>query len=398
MALTLSRWIALAVAGSLIAAAYFLPPRAERQRVVDPRVMIERRENSAGNMAARAADRLRVLQIRDSVLQALARRPQTDTSRVLFDAGLPQALREALAAAAARARVALPGLGRHPVDLVFVLDSGPLVRGVNRGHGNILTAEYLLPRSSSERCLILARVQPPPDDAMSLTQRAQLTNFARDITSQRLFGPCAFIGAFGVPGPHIDRWLLERNWAYATTVDWTRDYPRWDPPFWARQNWTTSSAGWPLRSFVSANGYRCATGASDSCRQVLLMGGEDRRVRRYPTVWGNRIVSVGTLTWGWWRDGGLGPNQGALLSEMVRTVGPERFGRFWASASPVEEAFRSATNQDIGDWTRDWAASEYGGGRGRGPAIPPLGAAIAITLVVVATGGAMWFSQRRQIA
>lgn len=398
MALTLSRWLAIAVAGALIATAYFLTPRPEVLRASDPRQILDRRVNRTGRAASQAADRLRVLQLRDSVLASFARLPSVDSSRTFFGAGLSPALRRSLAGAADRARAGIRGEARVPFDLVFVLDTSAMVRGVSRGYNAFLTADYQLPESSSDRCLVLARIQPPRAEGLSHSERARATSHELAVTAGRLLGPCAYVTAFGAPGRHVERWLLDRGWSYGAVADWTRAFPRWQPPSWSlAAGFMENGSGWPLRSYISAPGYRCITGDTKECRDLLLFGLPQGRRLRHPEISGDRIVSAGNLAWRWWRGADLGPNQGSLLSEAVRTLGPERFGAFWTSSLPVDEAFREATGQDIGEWTRTWAVAAYGGEQGRGPAIPPTGAIIAMTLVAAALAASMWATRRRQV-
>jgi hypothetical protein len=56
----------------------------------------------------------------------------------------------------------------------------------------------------------------------------------------------------------------------------------------------------------------------------------------------------------------LGYADDELLADAVRSVGAERFGRFWRSASAPDSAFLTATGIGMEQWTQRWLTQVYG--------------------------------------
>jgi hypothetical protein len=60
----------------------------------------------------------------------------------------------------------------------------------------------------------------------------------------------------------------------------------------------------------------------------------------------------------------LGDADEELLADAVRSVGAERFARFWRSPLGPDSAFRAAAGTAIEPWTQRWLTRVYG-------ALPP---------------------------
>lgn len=383
MALTFYRWTALATGGALAISAYMLAPTEVRPRVRGERDRLERLEQQRLAAAARAADQLVILQLRADALKRVAT-TAADSVRVYYDPAIPAPARERLVALTRRARmVTQADAGRpQPMDIAFLVDTTRTVRGVPRAGRNTVV-DYALPARAGERCVVLAR-------ARNLDALASGSALSPGL----LLGPCAYLATFGTPGPHIERWLLERGWQLGEHADWTRPMPAWATTANRRSRFSfTEDPG--MRRFMGIVGVRCAAGHEPSCRDAVLLPAHPRQ--RYPTIWGPRILSPGSNRESWWRFAQLGPFENAILADMVRSLGPDRFRQFWSSALPVEDAFRAAAGQELGAWTREWAARTYAVPAGRGPALPATGMGYAVVLMVVAGGGAAWATRRRQI-
>ena len=104
-------------------------------------------------------------------------------------------------------------------------------------------------------------------------------------------------------------------------------------------------------------GVSCAAGKDEACLRALLEPPTPHPWRR------SMGRTAGVLSTGFYnpfvhgdnawltREWPLGSREWTLLSDMVRTIGPERFERFWTSDLPPEQAFRAATGQP-----RSWHA------------------------------------------
>jgi len=56
----------------------------------------------------------------------------------------------------------------------------------------------------------------------------------------------------------------------------------------------------------------------------------------------------------------LGNAEGQFLADAVRSVGPERFARFWQASAEPGAAFHGATGVSFDDWTQRWLVRTYG--------------------------------------
>lgn len=381
MALTPLRWIALAVGGALVVLTLLLRDQAGR-RWTDERWALVRRASAMGGAASNAADRVRMLELRDSIRAGFAKLGPADTSRVAFDPALGARVApfRTLLAGSQRFRPERPAIG---VDVVFVLDTARIVRGVERRIGAPIAVDYLLPAGASDRCVVIARVRPRDMSYLRYREYAQ-----------RLLGPCAFYERFGMPGPRVDEWLLSGGWAFAQHVTWFGSPSPWNGPSWAFDNTQTY---WGTRRWMTPRGYRCVSGDEDVCVEALLSE-TSQSSRADGALWrGGRVLSSPTLAeWRGWRSRPLGLSESRLLADMVRTLGPERFQQFWRSGETVPVAFRQAAGRDLGSWTLEWATEAYGR-QGRGPGVDTGGAVLAIGLVLVSAAGAGVAARRRQV-
>lgn len=388
MALTPLRWLAAAATGALLVFGWFLAPRTSRERHRDPRDVLLAREQSLSRAASRAADRLRAAIVIDSVRRSLRSGAGSDSMRVAFSGGLrpavPPAVREVLARSAA-----LVGPGPLPVDVAVVQDTASVVRGAPLGTPNWLRAEYVSPSAAGERCLVVLRLNPRRNE--SLIQSGSIGSL---FTEARLLGPCAFIGAFGTPGPHVAQWLRDGGWRLAHSNSFTQRPARWQPPPWATNPDRTDPSGQDIRPFVSTGGYRCITGDRVACEAEVMQPTSPQQTR-VSEIWGERVVSIINFHW-WWSGLPLGPHQPTLLASLVHELGPDRFRQFWTSTRPVPDAFREAAGRDLGTTVQYWAAGQYRDGRRRGPGLPRGSAPMAGGLALVAGAVAVVMARRRQ--
>ena len=392
MALTPLRWAAVVVSGALLAITYFYTPPDPLRRNENERTVLAERERRLNARASDAADRLRASIIIDSLQRSLAR-VAGDSVRVFFGRGIPASTHELFRAATHRGLRAL-GSAALPVDVVFVLDTAETVRGVARGAARSATGEFVLPVSSTDRCVSIVRIRP----AFTSSEAEHfLTQLAGRLSVQRLLGPCAFVAAFGRPGPHVAEWLSRGAWAYAMVVGWSELSPKWQAPAWYGGR-SDDSHGWPLREYMGLDGYRCAVGDQQACNTVVLeRPATAGRTGGLPRAWAGRVISASPSQSDWWYRFSLGPRQPNFLSDLVHQVGYDNFRRFWTSREPVATAFESATGRSLGDATYRWTQSQYAGYVGRGAAVPPLTAGLALLFIGGAAATAIVAARRRTV-
>ena len=200
-------------------------------------------------------------------------------------------------------------------------------------------------------------------------------------------GPCAFYGAYGIPGREIGRWMNGQGFQFAMFPEWWSKEPvgtffYWDrnlPPSRQPTNWwvyTYSTLPW--------NGVACYAGRRAQCGANVFDSAA--------------VADSQPSTWNaseWWREQPF--LQGVrFLSDVSRSVGTERFSEFWSADVPMDSAFRRATGRTLADWTADWARGN-GPPLQVGPSAPPLDILFGLLPAALALGAALWYARRRQI-
>jgi hypothetical protein len=398
MEMTFARWLMLALGGMAILIASLFRDIPDRPDRVSPRTLAERRTVVAARHVTNAAERARVLHLVDSTRASFGAAPSAQ-SRVRMDDAMSRQLRTQMTAMVSRASLSRPAIPVVPVDLAVVIDTVQRVRGSERlSFDGAIIGDYVLPHVPGERCFVLLRTKYVAG-ARPGYFFTRLNN--ADVRS-RVLGPCAYYERFGMPGPAIDRWLRSQGWTFGLTSSWTSE----PSVFGARSSAPNSLIDYffaisPAQRVTAPQGLRCASGDRESCVQALLVPTPpnpmiDRRGR----LWGGDVVSTQRgidydRDERWWvLPRTLGPRDMTVLSEMVRTLGEDRFAAFWTSQAEPAAAFRTATGMDIGEWTHQWAERVYGP-QSRGPVVPVAGLVGSMLLLLIALGVGLLSARRR---
>ena len=242
----------------------------------------------------------------------------------------------------------------------------------------LVDVTFALPAATDgKRCVTLIRLRgTSPANVAALRARSAI-------------GVCGFFAAFGTPGVGVGAWLVASRYRFARQSDWSV----------ARAPATDGSGRYTL----SAPAARCLTGMTAACGEALeLEGGAGARRATERLDW----VLDPSMPEGW--RGGiarstLGDAEGALLADAVRSLGPDRFRRFWHSGSPAAAAFAVANGIGLEAWTQQWLTRTYGAPPAR-PYVAArdliwLGVALAVALLVAATPrhrvlSGRWFTER----
>ena len=379
MALTMRRWILIALVGAAILPVILLrrvEPREPERSAVRERLAITAAR--ARGRELRLAEALHLARLRDSVAASL---PRSGAGRMIVDPRLPQQTSAAIAILQANAARGRPAQPRGAVDVVFVLDTATRFRGHQlRQTNNKLVIDHFAPADASGRCLVLARINPT----------AFWGNFISTDAGERFMGPCAFYEHYGAPGAGIKRWLDARSWLLAQygpqgvagAGGWVRSF-----------RWAVDMRGW-----ISGAGFRCLMGNDSSCvTAVLERGVYERRLdaisgASMPPQHERDFHSVWNLSE---RAGGLGPRQPAMLGDMARSLGDEKFLAFWRSSREPMDAFREASGRDFPSWAQEWMAGHYPP-QETGPTTTPGAKLFALVILIAGVGLAMLAADRRQ--
>ncbi len=194
-------------------------------------------------------------------------------------------------------------------------------------------ATYFLPPATDGRTCVVA-IQPGWQVTRFLQDSTPPTESLPQSWLQSGLGPCAFYAAFGQPGKNIENWLLDRQFDLAFESDWNAPDQGVDSVLMERaSNWRTSF-----------DAMACASGDRTRCRAALLTPvdvtwGRDTRknfrgVVSPPSFWELNLFSE------------------RYLSDLVRTMGADRFGSFWRSPAAVDSAFSSAFGVPLETYTQ----------------------------------------------
>ncbi len=387
MALTPFRWAAMALTGMLLVFLAVMregrpyQPTSEQLRLS----AMSMRSSHHGRRVAAFTTQYRMAELTDSLRRAI---PATSIPvRTIFAANVDLRVRVPIDSAVAQSRVKIGERPLIPVDVVTLVDT----TSVNsyRAWASSLTPFYILPSRPTDRCVV---VIPIGYENAYQYVRTMYTEDAR----RQILGPCAYYAAFGLPGASVREWLRLRGALLALGGSWTRN--------------TQASDGRQYESYLSANSYfpgpppsfflfsnrgvNCLVGDAETCESLVLE-------RSIPT--GQQ--SVGSAVRLGYRLGPISQRNGAelggreteLLADMLRSLGRERFARFWTSNQPVPQAFEQASGMRLGEWVSTWAAQSVAR-YDSGPKIPATSLVSALGIVIACVLFAVFAARRRVFA
>ena len=391
MARELRAWIAAALLGCLVLGFVYLPPKADllfgrRFREPPPPTPYHLRVQQLADEWRRAELGRRLLDYRKRLRPALERRRTLDQPSPALIVEWPdresEAIRHYIAAALDSVWTRL-GLGATKISVGIVATAGaPNPNGQQPSLPSNMT-EYLLPDSSDRStCLVFFQSTYWASRLRALPRPAN-RDLGFEAALQNALGPCAFYAAFGAPGQDIARWLRSRRFDLAL-------YPRWErtPTTGTGFEWLlpdrTQPWFWGQVYRYPPNAIACLAGRLENCRAAVLSG--DRATGPSPSV-------LTTERW-WWHQGLVGGDH--YLADVVRSIGPERFRRFWSSDLPVDTALATALRMPVGEWTRGWQAGLVPPIR-LGPSVSPGSVTLSLLLAAMALAFVLRTVARREV-
>jgi hypothetical protein len=262
-----------------------------------------------------------------------------------MDTSVPLAAITGVRAVIAEQRAALgPRTSGVHAEVFVYVDSTEIPRASNSGvtprtrtlePRALVDVVFALPEATDgERCVALVRMRGSSPAHIAALRRQSLT------------GVCGFFAAFGMPGGAVGEWLAATNYRFARRSDWSvARAPAID---------ATSLYG------LNDAGGRCLTGQPRGCLDALRIGdapGSSASGRRASVIDPGAPVYAGDART---RYAALGSAEDELLADAVRSVGPERFARFWKSTSGPDAAYLAATGTGLESWTQQWLGRTYG--------------------------------------
>lgn len=356
-----------------------------------------------GRVAA-ANDRLRTLEIRDSLVKLAGTHPGFF---VTVDSRLPAETGDRIRSLVEQHWTALGVPANRAVIVAVVGDTVVRPHELPRQEISPLAVPidaFLPGANTGGACVSVLRLRLIPRSNMQGLRQFRATLSSSE-TINALLSPCAFFAAFGDPGPAIRNWVANSQLAASKFAAWNEQSDPWRPalnetPYGmnlAEEIALNTDPAWRLRRYVAPEGIACIANEANACSDILLR----TRPPRGDSAWRANVVrSSGTTLSSFYLPRHplpLGPSDGWILSEMARTLGRERFEKFWKSPLPVAEAFNQAAGEDIQDWTRRWAVRTYGPAQ-VGPAMSTLGLSTGLLIVLLGLGGATFVEWRRRVA
>lgn len=393
------RWATLVLAGCIVIAFAYLPPRGKASSPSrftfmsqSPQVTPARRRAQALAEEWRATDAARrLLESRASLRQRWSR----DTAAIrgalvvlLAESAIPPSAVHMVEAAMDTAWRQL-GLADTKVRVSLLLELSEARPRTRDPAPEVQQVAYLEPDSTNRTtCLALVPVGPYWTRFILGEQKSDQarmrSRFVQWLSAG--LGPCAFYAAYGTPGRPVRQWLAARNWDLARYLDapgingeiFSSLNLMGDPRF----SWYWEA----VYSFPPAT-VACLAGRASGCRAAVLVG-SDREVDL-------TIPQVVSIERRWWRTQHLLPGE-RYLSDVARTIGRDRFQSFWTSTLPVDTALAAALKQPVGEWTEQWERRFVP--RIRLGAAAPLGAvAWALLLAAAALATVALTASRRQV-
>lgn len=410
MAVTFWKWLTAAVVGCGIVwfgilyepsfADHALGARGESARAVPPQSAMKL---MAGALS-QANDRLRMLELRDSVLSR--HRIPTSGLSITFDSSFNADTRTRIESGLRARWASLRAGDRVPVAIAFVTDSARSNHDLPRSRTfSSVPIEIFLPSADTHgACVALVHLPYPVDlqhDEFSRQSRGNL--FSRE-TMEAELSPCAFYASFGTPGPSVAHWLLANRWSQIRLAAWDSTPAPWrstvNAHFYAfgftDALMINADPAWEIRRYVAPSGIACLAGEDMTCGKILL--GSSRPAS--DSAWRQAVVSSGgTNRFSFYLPQDvppLGPSVGLVLSEMVRTLGRARFEKFWESSASVDEAFQQATGTSVDAWTHSWTTGMYGAAS-VGPSLATQGLIAGLLVLAIGVVAACALGERRTV-
>lgn len=389
MARDLKWWVAAALLGCALLGFVYLPPRAapllwRRFHEPPPPTLYRLRVQELAAAWRESALELRLLEYRDRLRPELERRRALELPGPVVIVEWPDAaedLRRYVATALDTAWARL-GLGATKVSVGVVAAFG--APNPDRGQPSMPRSMtvYLLPDSSDRStCLVFLQGFQWAQRLQALP-RPMRRDPRFEAFMQNALGPCAYYAAFGAPGREIRHWLGARRFDLAL-------YPRWEQaPDSNAYDYLVAQRNQPWFWFEVYQyppvAIGCLAGREADCRASVLEGAGTPEPP-------SRIVT--TERW-WWHQPLLGGEH--YLADVVRSLGRERFRRFWSSELPVDTALVEAFRMPVGKWTRGWQAGVVPPVR-LGPVVPATSALLGLLLAATAVTVVARTVSRREV-
>lgn len=211
----------------------------------------------------------------------------------------------------------------------------------------------------------------------AITRGASRASGFQRSSDHDLLGPCRMWARFGKPGEQIRRWLEGGGYNLAAT-ETVHQY----------------ATGYGQRLFgVRSHWNRGRSTDAEACRAVR----EPVCARLFTQRTTHPILppapGVSALEW---YSMNLTYREGAMLYDIQKQYGDERFARFWTSSADVETAFHESFGITVGEWLAAYVA-EHEGVIHAGPRLSAASILLSLLTLGVLVGITVMVAQRRHV-
>lgn len=326
----------------------------------------------------RTEARLGGMMLQDSIRRLVARSPWAPATRTLLvtEAEVPRAASERARLALHQAEAELGRVSVHSgIRILLLLRSDATVQP--NWNSTYLLQPAALEGKTCAVVLTLLRGMPVPDLTL-------LT---------RVLGPCVYQAAFGMPGVPLQQWLAARGFTPAADWSWSEpgipaghtaplDLNWWRSPYlqiasgdedgWSGWNWSVPEVA-------------CRLGDLDACTRHLSPPDWS-----FPQGEAAGVLNLSRVSY-YWR----GSEDWDLFAvDLLRAIGPEKFGQLWRSSAPLDSSFVTATGGSLAAWDRRWLITRRGPTLS-GPVVRPATTIVWMLLSTGAVAGAVVWARRR---
>jgi hypothetical protein len=365
------RWLLGSFAAAVLIA--LLVRSVDLQRWTSSTAADVRRERSLAAELRQANARLREAVQLDSLMPLL---PDEPGLRVRFASFVARGVADSIRDAATRQLAEIGSLQARTG--LFVV---PATLGTHTAWADVATSQFTYYAGVDDAgayCFAVAAARSTDSTLQRLVQAD-----GKGIAGAPL-GPCFYWARYGAPGTRMQQWLRDSGYRFGEVREVPADRDGVRP---ARRR-IFGLRDWSGRSLF---GDACLAGDTRACVTALTRAGDHVAYGALPAD------ALPVYERAVYRSYAFGPAERALLADLERSFGPDRFAGFWSNTEPFDAAFAAAFGRPLGAWVHEWATQHH-------PATRPMRAApdlwtVVLSVLVMAAlcGAALVTAHRRQV-
>lgn len=228
---------------------------------------------------------------------------------------------------------------------------------------------------------------------------ATFPHAAVSIEQGQPLGPCRLWVRYGAPSRQVLAWLAASG--HLLEFDSVRVGDGWWDDYYvgARGFMSEESANTPRRVLFGIRQYDERTDNVALAAQGCLAGREELCLEAAfdPDNWRYRRSEAESRALQYRARYAALETIGGFFGDIERSLGPERFERFWTGATEPEAELAAALGEPLDEWTHAWLVAQFGA-EPTGPRLEPGTLLLSLLAVAALIGAALVTARRRAIA